>query len=282
MFDCLKKIKYLDIISRIKRINLKDKISKIKKINFKDILFKVKTFKYKIALLRIKRKAIKYKKIICAALGMIILTVILSVILVNIKNKGMKKEDKIYDGTTFVTDTYPIFKDVVFVGDSYSHEIAYQLGFDTIIYSSPGLTVSELKYCFESAKKNQKKFVVVFIGPNDFRFSIDTDIFYNELKKDVEMFTKDSKVILCEYMSSKYTEELEEHKRVEYKVTDYDAEIKRIASELDRVYYFDMNDITGKVEYYKYNDDKQDKLHFNHKFYVEYINRLYNFIESIR
>lgn len=282
MFDCLRKRKYQDIIAKIKEFDFRDRISRIKEINYKDIISKIKTFNYKSVIFRIKRQVANYKNIICVALAMIILTIILSVILVNIKNTSMRKEERVYDGVTFVTETYPIFKDVVFVGDSYSHEIAYQLGFDTIIYSSPGLTVSELKYCFESAKKNQKKFVVVFIGPNDFRFSIDTNIFYNELKKDVEMFTKDSKVVLCEYMSSKYTEELEEHKKVKYKVTDYDAEIKRIASELDRVYYFDMNDITGKVEYYKYNDDKQDKLHFNHKFYVEYINRLYNFIESIR
>lgn len=282
MFDCLRKIKYQDIIVKIKEFDFRDRISRIKEINYKDIISKIKTFNYKSVIFRIKRQVANYKNIICVALAMTILTIILSVILVNIKNSSMRKEERVYDGVTFVTETYPIFKDVVFVGDSYSHEIAYQLGFDTIIYSSPGLTVSELKYCFESAKKNQKKFVVVFIGPNDFRFSIDTNIFYNELKKDVEMFTKDSKVVLCEYMSSKYTEELEEQKKVKYKVTDYDAEIKRIASELDRVYYFDMNDITGKVEYYKYNDDKQDKLHFNHKFYVEYINRLYNFIESIR
>lgn len=62
----------------------------------------------------------------------------------------------IYNGKTFVTDTYPVFKDVVFVGDSYSHHLALELGFDTTIYSSPGLPLADLKYCFKSAKENQK------------------------------------------------------------------------------------------------------------------------------
>ena len=81
-----------------------------------------------------------------------------------------KIEENNYNGTTFVTDTFTIFKDVVFIGDSYSYNIGIELGFDTTIYSSPGLTIKELEYCFNSAKNNQKKYIVVFLGPNDFKF----------------------------------------------------------------------------------------------------------------
>ena len=216
----------------------------------------------------------RYRDRVIIAIFMVVFAVILSIVTTkDVTNKNEQIDE--YDGIRFVTEIYPIFKDVVFIGDSYAHQLALELGFDTTIYSSPGLTLSELKYCFKSAKGNQKKYVVIFIGPNDFKEITGLESFTAQLTAYVDMFVEDSKVILCSYLSSLYTESLEDI-GVHPRISEYDDEIKRVSNLNNKVYYFDINDLSGKVEYLRYNYDKN-----NNKFYVEFINRLYKFISSI-
>lgn len=216
-----------------------------------------------------------------SAFIMVILTLIISLFSGDFHKKTESIRYDIYDGKTFVTETYPIFKDVVFVGDSYSHCIALELGFDTTIYSSPGLPLADLNYCFESAKKNPKKYIVIFVGPNDYRLNTNLKTFFDELSDYVNMLKNDSKVILCSYLSSMYTDDLKRNGEAEYEVNQYDNEIKKVAESNNNVYYFDLNDLNGKAKYHKYNTDKNDRIHFNNYFYVEFINRLYKFLISI-
>lgn len=216
------------------------------------------------------------------AIFMIFVTVLTSIV----ADKFIIKKDvnnmKQFDGYSFVTETYPIFKEVVFIGDSYSHNIANELGFDTTIYSSPGLTLKELGYCFSSAKKNQKKYMVIFIGPNDFRYNTEIDEFYETLNDYVNMFVKDSQVILCSYLPSLFTFDTEKSGKSKYRIDDYDAAIRKLANSNVKVHYFDLTSLAGDRQYDKYIDDKTDKIHFNHSFYVKYINMLREFLETIK
>lgn len=187
-----------------------------------------------------------------------------------------------YDGERFITEHFPIFKDVVFVGDSYAHNMAIELGFDTTVYSSPGLTLQDLQYCFNSAKENAKKYVVIFVGPNDFRFNVDPEFFGEELDKYVNIFDKDSKIIICTYLSTEFTDNLTRLKTAKYSIPEYDYEIRKIVRDNDNTYYFDLSDLEGKPEYYKKVEDDPNRIHFNYKFYIEFINKLYDFILSIK
>lgn len=241
----------------------------------------LKKIDYKKEFSKLVKILYEYREKVSIALLMIIFTIVLSVLTDN-KNLNKYESLNIYDGTTFVTDTFPIFKDVVFVGDSYSHFLPLELGFDTIVYSSPGLAIKDLNYCFNSAMNRKKKYLVIFIGPNDYRENTDLGEFYNTLDDYVKMYINDSKVILCTYLPSMYTDELQSTGIAKYEVSDYDNEIKRVANSHDRVYYFDLTDFSGKSEYYKYLTNNLDTIHFNNKFYVEYINKLNSFILSIK
>ncbi len=234
-----------------------------------------------ITLKNIKEWIVYHKEKVAMALIMVILTLITSLFSGSLRKTNENIEYGIFNGKTFVTETYPIFKDVVFVGDSYSHYIALSLGFDTTIYSSPGLPLADLKYCFESASKNPKKYMVIFIGPNDYRLNTDLKIFHDSLLDYIDILREKSKVILCSYLQSMYTEHMKSTGEAKYEISQYDEEIKKIAETYDKVYYFDLTDLNGKSKYYRYNMDKTDKIHFNHDFYVEFINRLYKFIMSI-
>lgn len=229
----------------------------------------------------IKEGIIYHKSKVLMAIIMVVLTLFISLFSNSFRKENETIMYDIFDGKTFVTETYPIFKDVVFVGDSYSHYIALSLGFDTTIYSSPGLPLEDLKYCFESASKNPKKYMVIFIGPNDYRLNTDLKIFHDNLLDYIDILREKSKVILCSYLQSMYTENMKSTSEAKYEISQYDEEIKKIAETYDNVYYFDLTDLNGKSKYYKYNVDKTDKIHFNHDFYVEFINRLYKFIMSI-
>lgn len=229
----------------------------------------------------IKEGIIYHKSKVLMTIIMVVLTLFISLFSNSFRKENGTIMYDIFDGKNFVTETYPIFKDVVFIGDSYSHYIALSLGFDTTIYSSPGLPLEDLKYCFESASKNPKKYMVIFIGPNDYRLNTDLKVFHDNLLDYIDILREKSKVILCSYLQSMYTENMKSTGEAKYEISQYDEEIKKIAETYDNVYYFDLTDLNGKSKYYKYNVDKTDKIHFNHDFYVEFINRLYKFIMSI-
>ena len=248
------------------------KIMALKKIKKEDLLSIIK---------KAKELIISNKVSILFAVFCIFLTCFMSIYLSRVE-KPQIVPVKPYDGKTFVTENYPIFKEVVFIGDSYTHRLAEELGYDTTIYSSPGLKVSELTYCFESAKKNQKKYVVVFIGPNDFKGNTKLDEFYNQIKAYTDMFTEESKVILCSYLKSAFSKELDDNKLTLYHIEDYDSELKKVAENAENVFYLDLNEYSNVEEYTRYSYDKNDMLHYNHTFYVEFINRLYDFLVSIK
>ena len=87
---------------------------------------------------------------------------------------------------------------------------------------------------------------------------------------------------MCTYLSSIFTNDLTTAKSVKYKISDYDDEIKKVVEENENVYYLDLKDLEGKPEYYKKVEDDPDRIHFNYRFYVEFINKLYKFIMTIK
>ena len=254
----------------------------------------LKKFRYKNSKLKIFNNVldflIKHKDKVIISLVIIVFVIVLSIVVnthsdEQIATETTETETEIikesFQGERFITEHFPIFKDVVFVGDSYAHNLALELGFDTTVYSSPGLALKDLSYCFNSAKDNQKKYVVIFVGPNDFRYSVDPELFKSELQNYINMFDKDSKLIVCTYLSSIFTDNLTRAKTVKYKISDYDDEIKKVVEENENVYYLDLKDLEGKPEYYKKVEDDPDRIHFNYRFYVEFINKLYKFITTI-
>lgn len=233
--------------------------------------------------IRIKKIPFNKSIIVIAFLVLIYAAIVFSILLSSEKKEQVVETSiEEYTGTRFVTEAYPIFKDVLFAGDSYAHCLPQELGYDTTVYSSPGLTLRELNYCFNSAKKNMKKYIVIFIGPNDFRVNTDLAVFNKLLDGYVKMFLEDSKVILCSYLPSMFTDELIENGQAKYDVSDYDDEIKKVADSHDNAFYFDLSEFKGKSEYYKYMTDESDKIHFNYNFYVAFINKLYPFIMSLK
>ena len=225
---------------------------------------------------------IKNKTIIIQTSILVVLTIIIAIVTRKPMDRINVKEDKIFKGTTFVTETFPIFKDVVFVGDSYAHYIPIEFGYDTIVYSSPGLSVSELSYCFSAAEHNQRKYLVVFLGPNDFRYSVKPKDFKRTLTEHLKPFIGKSKIILCTYLPSIFTDEVLKLKKAKFEIEEYDDELKSIASSNKNIYYFDIKDMARKAKFYRYDGDNLDKIHFNHTFYIEYITRLNDFILSIK
>lgn len=242
---------------------------------------------------KIKDFVIKEKKVILSIFVMILLPILINCMfygnyekklkLAYINNELIKHPRNMFKGKTFVTDTYPIFKEVVFMGDSYSHFISYDLGFDVMNYSCPGLKLKDLKYVFDMASKSNKKYAIIFIGPND--FIAQTPL--NEFKECFETYIKmlkdemGAKVILTSYLPSKYTI-AEESKGIFKNTIDmYDKEIKEISDENEGVFYLDILTDYDVDKYSKYTIENNDAIHLNYDFNVSLINRLYDLIIDI-
>lgn len=190
----------------------------------------------------------------------------------------------LFAGKSFITDTYPVFKDVMFVGDSYTHRIASNLGFDVTNYSCPGLKLSELEFVFNVAATVKKKYVVIFIGPNDFISETKPSEFGEILKSYVDLLRNKTgaTVIVCTYLNSQYTLEYEKFGAKKYTINEYNNEIMKLNNPDNKIYYFDVSSLNDVYKYAKIEEDGIDKIHFNYDFYVAYINKLYDFLTDIR
>lgn len=177
-------------------------------------------------------------------------------------------------GKSFVTQSYPIFKEIVLCGDSYSHFVSLDLGFDFMNYSCPGLTIMELSNVMEQASKSGKKYVCIFIGPNDFFNQTNLNLFGDTLNMYIKKFLeKDMKVILCTYLNSIHTdlmEKIQPDKKI--KVIDYQNIIMKLVDEKNGIFYLDLLEFN---DHEKYLRDEEVHVHYNYDFNIKFINKLY-------
>lgn len=188
-----------------------------------------------------------------------------------------------FTGKTFVTETYPIMRDVVFVGDSYTHFLSLDLGFDTISFSRPGFTVEKLGDAFEEAFKTKKKYLVIFIGPNDFNSGNTPEDMYKPLRKYIYeyKYKVNGTVILCTYLPSLHTNEWEAKYPGINTIKEFNDVILSLVNERNKIYYLDLSDTANKEEYIKYTDGKVDTVHFNYDFNINFMNKLYDLMIKI-
>ena len=240
---------------------------------------------------RIKKYLMENIEIILI-LSFLVLFPICAAVYSHIYSKNIKREIELmmkenekdsYIGESFVTETYPILKDVVIIGDSYAHYVPYDLGFDFTVYSSPGLNLEQLSYAFDSASKSGKKNAVIFIGPNDYRYKTEIDEFETRLK-DYAIMLKEKlggSVVLCSYLPSEYSKILEKEKKIRHTIKEYDEGIRKVAKSDKKFYYLDLYDLADKKEYYRSNQDINDTIHFNRKFNIAFINKLSDLMVEI-
>lgn len=202
----------------------------------------------------------------------------------NYENELMAHPKNSYDGNSFVTDTYPIFKDVMLVGDSYAHFVSYDIGFDVLNYSCPGFTLEMLKSVFDVALKTKKKYVTIFIGPNDFYANTSLSDFSNRLSHYVKELRDKmgAKVILCTYLHSVFSKTIEGNKTCAHSIDEYNNEIKKLVSEKDGIYFLDLSDLDEHEKYRKETPTGPDDIHYNYEFSIKYINKLYDKLMYIR
>lgn len=183
-----------------------------------------------------------------------------------------------YNGDGFVTEIYPIFKDVVIVGDSYSHFLALDAGFDLRVFARSGWKIGALKEVFQSVAKTKEKYVVIFIGPNDLRAQTSINVFKKNLVENVNILKENKKqVLIVTYLNSEFTEEIRKNPRSIITVQDYNNVILDVCKE-ENITYIDAKGINN------YHYDKRtengivDTLHFNQKFNIKMINKIYEYL----
>lgn len=192
-------------------------------------------------------------------------------------------DDFTYYGTGFVTMKADIFNDLTIVGDSYTNALDNDIGGDLITFSRSGFKVSLLHDNFLGAIKANKKYVVIFIGPNDFIAQTDLDEFKNVLNQYIsEVLAKtNSTIVLSSYLESIITVGCEEHnpKTFPNRIKQYDSKLREIVKEdeTERVLYFDIFNIN---DYEKYKRAEDDLLHFNAEFNCRYLVELHNFLKQ--
>lgn len=230
------------------------------------------------------KKVLQIEKRYISILSLILFPILLSLILLPSRTKinRIRKAEYIaelykpdsFTGNSFVTQSYPIFKELVLCGDSYSHFVSLDLGFDFMNYSCPGLTVMELSNVMEQALNSDKKFVCIFIGPNDFFNQTDLKSFSSCLSMYIKKFLdKNMKVILCTYLNSVHTdlmEKLQEDKKI--KVIDYQNELMKLIDEENNIFYLNLQEYNHHKNYLR---NEEAMVHYNYDFNVKFINKLY-------
>ena len=192
-------------------------------------------------------------------------------------------EDFSYYGTGFVTMKADIFNDLTVVGDSYTNALDNDIGGDLITFSRSGFKVKLLHDNFLGAIRTNKKYLVVFIGPNDFIAQTDLDEFKYTLNQYIdEVLEKtNSTIILSSYLESIITVGCEEHnpRTFHNRIKQYDEKLREIVEEdeTQRILYFDIFDIN---DYEKYKRSEDDLLHFNAEFNCKYLVELHNFLKQ--
>lgn len=238
-----------------------------------------------IALLNSKFNCIKQNKAhYMSIISLVLFPVLLSVILLpsRIKINYVRKADYLakiykpdsYTGDTFVTQSYPILKDFVLCGDSYAHFVSLDIGFDLTNYCCPGLTVAELANVMEQTSKSGKKYVCIFIGPNDFFRQTSIKSFRDCLYKYIKNFRENNmQVILCTYLNSTYADLVEEFQTdKKIKIIDYQNSIVSLIDEDNGIFYLDLAEYNNHKIYHR---DEDPKIHYNYDFNVKFINKLY-------
>ncbi|MCQ2609309.1 MAG: SGNH/GDSL hydrolase family protein [Lachnospiraceae bacterium] len=259
-------------------INKKNKYADINKFISRD----VKSTVYKVynSIKNIlKEKSIENWKITVGALIIIIIFICMCV---------PKKQEKVditrypknsFRGNDFVTKVYPVFQDVVVIGDSYSYFLGVDVGEDLAVYACPGLKLERLDNAFEAASNTDKKYAVIFIGPNDLMSQTGTDAFKGYLAKYVKQLKeKNKEVMIVTYLNSEYTDEAKKKFENGITVEMYDKVIQDVCKE-ENVVYIDAKDIND------YHNDKRlnyngipDGLHFNQEFNIKLLNKIYGYI----
>lgn len=189
-----------------------------------------------------------------------------------------------FDGKKFVTGVYPIFRDVMLIGDSYAYFIGTDLGGDVTNYSCPGFTINELESTFELATECKKKYVVIFIGPNDFTHYTSLDEFSDGLKKRIKLIEDKmgATIIIPTYLHCVMSDEKEKEKDYAHTIDEYNAEIMKISNEDSNVHYLDLKDLDRHKDFRKDTPLGPDKVHYNYDFSVKFINKVYDKIMDIR
>lgn len=228
----------------------------------------------------LKQNKVYYLSIISLVLFPILISLIFLPSRIKI-NRERKAEYMAYEykpdsftGNTFVTQSYPIFKDLVLCGDSYAHFVSLDLGFDFTNYSCPGLPVLELSNVIEQTSKSGKKYACIFIGPNDFFEQTNLKLFSDCLNMYIKKLRDNNmKVILCTYLSSLHTDFMEKYQSDKInKVIDYQNAIIKLVNEENDVFYLDLLEYNDHKNYLR---DEEIKVHYNYDFNVKFINKLY-------
>lgn len=200
----------------------------------------------------------------------------------DLSDKFPSRKVLIYDGNNFVTQDYPIFREVIFLGDSYTYFLSSLLCEDVINYSEPGKMVGDLMNACDQAVRCHGKYVNIFVGPNDMRYNVSISKFKSDLKALFDKIKKaGKKPIMSSYLKSEFTELMNKEYENAKTVEQYDEAIQEVCKK-EKVYYLDVKDINDF-----HNDKmltesgKRDMLHFNQDFYVKYMNKLYSLLYDI-
>lgn len=228
----------------------------------------------------LKNKSLENWKVI---VGVVVLVIILIFMCIP-KNKEEKIDITRYpknsfQGNDFLTNVYPIFNDVVVIGDSYSYFLALDVGFDFKVFARPGLKLSELKTSFDSVVNTKEKYAVIFIGPNDLMAQTNIDVFKDCLIKYVNQLRDNKKeVLIATYLKSEYTDEAKKKFVGGITVEEYDNAIQEVCEETKSTYIDakDINDYHNNIRIE--SNGMIDQLHFNQEFNIKFINRVYEYL----
>ncbi|MBO6134573.1 MAG: hypothetical protein J6O09_02230 [Lachnospiraceae bacterium] len=179
--------------------------------------------------------------------------------------------------SAFATDMNTLQKEgkILLVGDSYAGFFTkhYPDAFAFRAFPVSGIDKVDNEYILsEVAANNSYEYYIFSTGVNDHYRQTDVNVFETILENFAkEIALKNKYLFVHTYMSYPIEDEFTGF----YKVSDYDAAVKRVADKYQNVIYIDMNE---------YNDSRyciSDQLHYNKEFYDALYEKIKNGIEYI-